>query len=204
MNQEDLNKALEALVKSGITVAGDLVLKKNVEYEVNNVEKGGIGIQIINGRGDGKDDDDMNVDEDDNQDDNDGGQEDEELNYFQPQKHLQLLLNGDWFKEIRTDEKYDESWIDDFLEALMNSEYGEGIARDWSGKESSKRSKRPQIKAQVIGALVGAGVLNGGYDTIAKKVGVMDNPRTFGKYMSSSNGRRAPYYEWVKEYVKNN
>ena len=49
MEQEKLQKTLEALAKSGITVAGDLVLEKNVEYEVNNVEKGGIGIQIING-----------------------------------------------------------------------------------------------------------------------------------------------------------
>ena len=50
MNQEDIQKALEAIGKGGITVAGDLVLEKNVEYEVNNVENGGIGIQVVNGR----------------------------------------------------------------------------------------------------------------------------------------------------------
>lgn len=49
MTQEDLKRALEALGKSGITVAGDLVLEKNVEYEVNNVEAGGIGIQFVGG-----------------------------------------------------------------------------------------------------------------------------------------------------------
>ena len=49
MKQEDIQKALEALGKSGITVAGDLVLEKKVEYEVANVEAGGIGIQIVNG-----------------------------------------------------------------------------------------------------------------------------------------------------------
>ena len=49
MNQEDTLKALEALGKSGINVAGDLVLEKHVENEVNNVEAGGIGIQIVNG-----------------------------------------------------------------------------------------------------------------------------------------------------------
>lgn len=49
MKQEDLQKALEAISKSGITVAGDLVLEKHVEYEVNNVEDGGIGIQIVHG-----------------------------------------------------------------------------------------------------------------------------------------------------------
>lgn len=50
MNQEDIQKALEAIGRSGINVAGDLVLEKKVEYEVNNVEAGGIGIQITNGK----------------------------------------------------------------------------------------------------------------------------------------------------------
>ena len=50
MKQEDMQKALDALGKSGITVNGDLVLEKKVEYEVNNVESGGIGIQINNGQ----------------------------------------------------------------------------------------------------------------------------------------------------------
>ena len=50
MKQENIQKALEALGRSGITVAGDLVIEKNVEYEVNNVETGGIGIQVNNGK----------------------------------------------------------------------------------------------------------------------------------------------------------
>ena len=50
MNQEELQKALEAIGKGGIQVAGDLVVEKHVEYEVNNVEPGGIGIQIVNGK----------------------------------------------------------------------------------------------------------------------------------------------------------
>ena len=49
MNQENLIKALEAIGKSGIKVAGDLVLEKHVEHEVANVEPGGIGIQINKG-----------------------------------------------------------------------------------------------------------------------------------------------------------
>ena len=48
MKKEDLQAALEAISRSGIQVAGDLVLEKNVEYEVANVEDGGIGIQINN------------------------------------------------------------------------------------------------------------------------------------------------------------
>ena len=49
MKQEDILKALEAIGKGGIHVAGDLVLEKHVEYEVNNVEAGGIGIQFAGG-----------------------------------------------------------------------------------------------------------------------------------------------------------
>ena len=48
MNQEELQKTLEAIGKGGIQVAGDFVVEKHVEYEVNNVENGGIGIQINN------------------------------------------------------------------------------------------------------------------------------------------------------------
>ena len=48
MNPNDIQKALEAIGKSGIKVAGDLVIEKHVQYEVENVEDGGIGIQINN------------------------------------------------------------------------------------------------------------------------------------------------------------
>ena len=50
MKKEDMIAALEAISKSGITVKGDLVLEKKVDYEVANVENGGIGIQINNGK----------------------------------------------------------------------------------------------------------------------------------------------------------
>lgn len=50
MKQEDIQKALESLGKSGITIAGDIVFEKNVEHEICNVESGGIGIQIIHGK----------------------------------------------------------------------------------------------------------------------------------------------------------
>ncbi len=50
MKQENLQKTLEAVAKSGITVNGDFVLEKHVEYEIGNVENGGIGIQVNCGK----------------------------------------------------------------------------------------------------------------------------------------------------------
>jgi len=50
MKQENIQKTLEAVAKSGIIVNGDFVLEKHVEYEIDNVEPGGIGIQINNGK----------------------------------------------------------------------------------------------------------------------------------------------------------
>ena len=43
---------LEKILKSGITVQGDLVMEKHVENEIGNVEAGGIGIQIVHGSSD--------------------------------------------------------------------------------------------------------------------------------------------------------
>jgi len=47
MKQEDLQKVLEILGKSRITVNGDMVLSKQVENEIGNVEADGIGIQNV-------------------------------------------------------------------------------------------------------------------------------------------------------------
>ena len=46
MTQEEKLALLKA---AGINVNGDLVLEKHVDYEIGNVEAGGIGIQIVNG-----------------------------------------------------------------------------------------------------------------------------------------------------------
>ncbi len=48
MEQDTKEKILEMIGKGGIHVAGDFVMEKHVEYEVGNVESGGIGIQILN------------------------------------------------------------------------------------------------------------------------------------------------------------
>lgn len=123
--------------------------------------------------------------------------EEEKLNYFAPTKNLQELLKMGWFKELRAKEEYDEQWTDDFIAALMGSEWKDDIARDWAIK--GKREKKNQIKGYVIGLLVDAGVIKGSYQSVATLAGVIDNDRTFAKYMGE--GKKQPYSEWVKEYV---
>ena len=80
----------------------------------------------------------------------------------------------------------------------MSSDYGTQIAQDWNAK--GKRNKCTQIKGYVIGLLKEAKVLKGGYDTIAAKINIDVNTRTFGKYMGKGKGQ--PYAQWVKDYVR--
>ena len=124
-------------------------------------------------------------------------EQEEELNLDAPMISLQQLLKQPWFAEVRSDERYDEAWTDAFVEALMWSEFGEGIAHEWNN--GGKLDRCTQIKGYVIGLLKDAGVLKGSYDAIAEKVNLIDKPRTFSRYMS--DGKKQPYALWVKEYV---
>lgn len=117
------------------------------------------------------------------------------LNLFAPKKNLQELLRGAWFAEVRSNARYDAAWTDAFVEALMQSEHGEEIAREWAVK--GERSKRTQLKAYVAGLLKDAGVLRGSYDAIAAKIDPNDQKRSFSRYMSQ--GKRQPYADWVLE-----
>ena len=45
-----IKNIMEDNTKTIINVAGDYVQSKHVDYEINNVEAGGIGIQFVNGK----------------------------------------------------------------------------------------------------------------------------------------------------------
>ena len=129
----------------------------------------------------------------------------EELNYEAPKINLQHLLRQPWFSDARSDEKYTAEWTDAFVEALMGSEFGEGIAHDWAVKGA--REKKAQVRGYVVGLLKDAGVVKGSYGSIARKVGIIVNEenkkdpyKTFADYMA--RGKKQPYTEWVKEYVE--
>lgn len=121
----------------------------------------------------------------------------EALNLFAPQKHLQQMLRQAWFAETRTDERYDAQWADSFVEALMASEYGEAIAREWAVK--GVRNKRNQLKGYVVGLLRDGGVMSGSYSAIAVKAGIVEDARTFARYMA--DGKKQPYAEWVRQWL---
>lgn len=118
------------------------------------------------------------------------------LNYFAPTKNLQELLKESWFKEVRTNDKYDEVWTDSFISNLMATQWKDAIAQDWA--VTGAREKKTQIKGYVIGLLKDNGVLKGSYDSIAGKV-VTDGSRTFSNYMGK--GKNQPYANWVSSYV---
>ena len=121
----------------------------------------------------------------------------EPLNYFAPTKNLQELLRQPWFKALRTDARFDQQWTDDFISALMASEFKDGIAQDWAIQ--GKRRKVTQIKGYIVGLLSDAGVLKGSYDSIAAKIGITGDPRSFSRYMGL--GKKQPFAEWVSDYV---
>ena len=120
--------------------------------------------------------------------------EPEQLNYFAPTKNLKVLLAQEWFKVLTTDENhYTEQWTVQFVDALMHSEWGEQIARDWAIKD-----KRQTIKCMIIGALKDAGVLKGSYNFIANQLD-KENAATLAKYMGQ--GKKQPYAEWVHSHI---
>lgn len=154
-----------------------------------NIDKG--TVTMSDGRG-------MMEDVDNENEDENAEPVEEELNYEAPKINLQQLLKQPWFAEVRSVEKYDAAWTDAFVDALMGSEYGEVLAREWNN--GGRLDRCTQIKGYLLGLLKDAGVLKGSYDAIAEKANLMDNPRSFSRYMA--NGKKQPYAQWVKGCVK--
>ncbi len=130
---------------------------------------------------------------------------DEKLNYTSPTIALQRMLEGDWFDKVSNNKGlYNKEWRTKLVAELMASEHRAYIARLWEHKD-----KRSTIKGQLIGTLVGAGVLSSNKSAVARAyLGISDNTRdadekkevnTFGKYIGQGN--KEPYADWVKDYV---
>ena len=114
---------------------------------------------------------------------------------FAPYFHIKEMLKSGWFRNLRVDGKYNDMWADVFAEALMRSEYGCQIADEW-------KEKANQVKGYVIGCLKEAGVFRRDIsnDSIASEAGIMENKRTFGKYIGKES-QEQPYAEWILKHV---
>lgn len=209
MKKEDMMAALEAISKSGITVKGDLVLEKKVDYEVAYVENGGIGIQIINGKDEqkGTNVEHESIDGTSSAPENSTGDDNSKLNFFAPKKVLKEMLLEDWFDSICVNKDlYHKEWRENLVDGLMASEHRVYIAKQWQHAD-----KWLTIKGQFVGALVWAGILRGSNLAIARTIlGISHNTRndeekkeanTFAKYMGQGN--KEPYADWIKTYVTN-
>ena len=121
----------------------------------------------------------------------------ESPNVFGIVNSLTRLMQQDWFKQFRTDPKYDAAWIEKFLGDLMKSEWGHVILLEW---ENSR--KRPKLKCKMIGAIKDAGILKSDYQTIAEKMDMGNNlpAKTHAEYMGY--GKAQPYFEWICDNVK--
>ena len=212
MKQEELQKLLETMGMANITVNGDLVLHKSNNYEINNVEPGGIGIQIISGNeipnattNPAKQ---PSPDSNAPHDDAIAEKKDDEPNYFAPTINIQTLLKKPWFTEFRSDKKYNEKWTDTFVDDLMHSDHKNYIAKAWALQ--GKLDQKTKLKAYVVGSLREAGVLEGSCLAIAKEYfDVPNDPKnkeaatkanTFSNYMGHCQD--TDFHLWVLDYVK--
>jgi len=109
---------------------------------------------------------------------------------------LNKFLKGGWFKQCRSNDIYDEEWIDAFTDALMKSEYKDRLADAWSA--GGLRPKKTTILGLIVGVLKKAGVLKGTNDGISEVINITDR-RTLGKYIGS--GTRHALADWVEEYL---
>ena len=120
----------------------------------------------------------------------------EEPNFFQAGRFLKDELSGDWFDEVRSHIRYTKKWRNEFVDALLESDYGWDIAKAWEDK-----NKREPLKGYVIGCMKDSGVIKGAYDQIAKQMGYDDDGyRSFSRNLG--RGKRQPYSLWIQEYVE--
>lgn len=122
--------------------------------------------------------------------------EEQEPNYYQAGRFLTEVLNGIWFEEVRTHQRYTSKWRKAFVDALLASDYGRDIA-----KAREDKDKREPLKAYVVGCLKDAGVISGTYDGIARVMGYDEESyRSFSRNLG--RGKNQDYFLWIKAYVE--
>ena len=128
---------------------------------------------------------------------------DNETNTFGIVNSLTRLMQQDWFKEYRTDKKYDNGWIEKFVSELLASNHRLELLNIWQDAD-----KRLTLKGNVIGCLKMAGVIDGSDLGIATALlnGSERNNKTFATYMGLGkkmcHQKEENFCSWICEYVK--
>ena len=120
----------------------------------------------------------------------------ENPNAFGIVNSLTRLMQQDWFKDFRTDTKYDHAWIEKFVSALLASEHQQELLTIWQDAD-----KRLTLKGNIIGCLNKAGIIDGSDLSIAAAImqGQEKDNKTFASYMG--RGRKRPFFDWICGYV---
>ena len=132
------------------------------------------------------------------------------LDYKTPAIELKNILNkGHWFDEVCIDkEKYDVDWVNNFIDALMDSELREVIAEGWSKRQGLK----------IMGAILGLLLDNHLFKprqrnlTIAKQITgankyfanekLQTDSGTLAKYMGDDEYKKT-FADWTRQYIEN-
>ena len=121
----------------------------------------------------------------------------EETNTFGIVNSLTRLIQQPWFKEFRTDPKYDDAWIEKFVSALLASKHRQTLLDIWQVAK-----KRQNLKSNIIGCLKMAGVIDGSDLGIATALlnGTKKENTNFANYMG--RGKKMAFCDWICDYVK--
>ena len=121
----------------------------------------------------------------------------EETNTFGIVNSLTRLMQQAWFKDSRTDKKYDAAWIEKFVSALLASEHRQELLDIWQVAK-----KRQNLKSNIIGCLKMAGVIGGSDLGIATALlnGSKKENTNFANYMG--RGKKMAFCDWICDYVR--
>ena len=127
----------------------------------------------------------------------------EEADTFGIVNSLTRLMQQAWFKEFRTDPKYDHAWIEKFVSDLLASEHQQELLTIWQDAD-----KRLTLKGNIIGCLRMAGVIDGSDLGIATALlnGTVRENKTFASYMGLGKKmichKNSNFCSWIYEHVK--
>ena len=121
----------------------------------------------------------------------------DDANTFGIRNSLIRLIQQPWFKEFRTDAKYDHAWIEKFVSDLLASEHQQELLDIWKDAD-----KRLTLKGNIIGCLNKAGIIDGSDLGIATALlnGTIGENKKFAIYMG--RGKKMFFCDWICDYVK--